>query len=51
MREIAQELVVLYQRRVSTEGHAFGPDTPWQAEMESAFPYVETPISDGRSTR
>ncbi|MGA0311632.1 MAG: transcription-repair coupling factor [Ilumatobacteraceae bacterium] len=43
VREIAQELVVLYQRRVSTEGHAFGPDTPWQAEMESAFPYVETP--------
>jgi transcription-repair coupling factor (superfamily II helicase) len=41
--EIAQELVVLYQRRVSTPGHAFGPDTPWQREMELAFPFQETP--------
>ena len=23
-------------------GHAFGPDTPWQAELESSFPFVET---------
>jgi transcription-repair coupling factor (superfamily II helicase) len=41
--EIAQELVVLYQKRVTTPGHAFAADTPWQAEMEDAFPYVETP--------
>ncbi|HTN99711.1 MAG TPA: DEAD/DEAH box helicase, partial [Microthrixaceae bacterium] len=40
--EIAQELVVLYQTRVSTEGHAFGPDTPWQREMELSFPFQET---------
>jgi len=43
VREIAQELVVLYQKRVNAEGHAFAMDTPWQAEMEQAFPYVETP--------
>ncbi|MBU6315648.1 MAG: transcription-repair coupling factor, partial [Acidobacteria bacterium] len=43
VREIAQELVVLYQRRVHSAGHAFPADTPWQAEMEEAFPYVETP--------
>ena len=43
VREIAQELVVLYQKRVNAEGHAFGQDTPWQHEMEDAFPYVETP--------
>ncbi len=43
VREIAQELVVLYQKRVNAEGYAFGQDTPWQAEMEDAFPYVETP--------
>ena len=43
MREIAQELVVLYQKRVNAEGHAFGPDTPWQHDMEDAFPFVETP--------
>jgi transcription-repair coupling factor (superfamily II helicase) len=43
VREIAQELVVLYQRRVTAEGFAFGVDTPWQAEMEDSFGYVETP--------
>ena len=43
VREIAQELVVLYQRRVNADGHAFGQDTPWQHEMEEAFPYTLTP--------
>ena len=43
VREIAQELVVLYQRRVNAVGHAFSEDTPWQHEMEGAFPFVETP--------
>lgn len=41
--EIAQELVVLYQKRVNASGHAFGPDTPWQHELEMAFPFQETP--------
>jgi len=41
--EIAQELVVLYQHRQASPGHAFGPDTPWQRELEDAFPYGETP--------
>ena len=43
VREIAQELVVLYQRRLATPGHAFPTDTPWQHEFEAAFPYEETP--------
>ena len=43
LRVIAQELVVLYQRRLHTKGHAFSPDTTWQGEMEAAFPFVETP--------
>jgi transcription-repair coupling factor (superfamily II helicase) len=43
VNQIAQELVVLYQRRLHTEGHAFGLDTPWQHELEEAFPYQETP--------
>ncbi len=43
VREIAQELVVLYQTRINAAGHAFPPDTPWQHEMEEAFPYAETP--------
>jgi transcription-repair coupling factor (superfamily II helicase) len=41
--EIAQELVVLYQKRHATTGHAFAADTPWQSEIESAFPFQETP--------
>jgi len=41
--EIAQELVVLYQQRVTAEGHAFAEDTPWQRELEQAFPFQETP--------
>jgi transcription-repair coupling factor (superfamily II helicase) len=42
-QEVAQELVVLYQKRVHAPGVAFSPDTPWQHEMEEAFPYRETP--------
>ena len=41
--EIAQELVVLYQQRVTATGHAFAEDTPWQRELEQAFPFQETP--------
>ncbi len=43
VQEIAQELVVLYRRRLATPGHAFAADTPWQVEIEEAFPYEETP--------
>jgi transcription-repair coupling factor (superfamily II helicase) len=43
VREIAEELVVLYRQRLATPGRAFGPDTPWQHEMEEAFPFEETP--------
>jgi transcription-repair coupling factor (superfamily II helicase) len=42
-REIAKELVDLYRRRQTTPGHAFSVDTPWQTELEQAFPYPETP--------
>ncbi|MBS1838389.1 MAG: transcription-repair coupling factor, partial [Actinobacteria bacterium] len=41
--EIAQELVVLYQKRRAAVGHAFAEDTPWQHELEAAFPFQETP--------
>ncbi|MCX8052687.1 MAG: transcription-repair coupling factor [Armatimonadetes bacterium] len=43
VEELAKELVELYAWRQALEGHAFSPDTPWQQEMESAFPYEETP--------
>ncbi|MDQ3391837.1 MAG: transcription-repair coupling factor [Actinomycetota bacterium] len=42
-RQVAQELVLLYQQRVNSPGHAFAGDTPWQREMETSFEYVETP--------
>ena len=38
VREIAQELVLLYQQRVNAPGHAFGQDTPWQRELEDVLP-------------
>lgn len=43
VREIAAELIKLYAARQATKGHAFGPDTPWQRELEDAFPFTETP--------
>ena len=43
VKEIAGELIRLYSARMASRGYAFGPDTPWQRELEEAFPYVETP--------
>jgi transcription-repair coupling factor (superfamily II helicase) len=43
VKQIAAELIKLYAARQATRGHAFGPDTPWQRELEDAFPFVETP--------
>jgi transcription-repair coupling factor (superfamily II helicase) len=43
VKEIAGELIRLYSARQATQGHAFSPDTPWQAELEDAFAHVETP--------
>jgi len=42
VRDIAVELVKLYSARMAAKGHAFGPDTPWQRELEEAFPFAET---------
>jgi len=41
--EVAAELVELYRKRHATAGHSFGSDSPWQAEMEAAFAFPETP--------
>lgn len=43
VRKIAIDLVKLYSARIKSKGHAFGPDTAWQRELEEAFAYVETP--------
>ncbi|MEB4613935.1 transcription-repair coupling factor, partial [Leucobacter sp. M11] len=42
VRDIAVELVKLYSARMASRGHAFSPDTPWQHELEEAFPFAET---------
>ena len=43
VKQIAAELIKLYSARMATAGHAFGPDTPWQRELEDAFAHIETP--------
>ena len=43
VKEIAGDLIRLYSARMAAPGHTFGPDTPWQRELEDAFPYAETP--------
>ncbi|MBB4700770.1 transcription-repair coupling factor [Sphaerisporangium siamense] len=42
VKEIAGELIRLYSARMASPGYAFAADTPWQREMEDAFPYAET---------
>ena len=43
VRDIAVELVKLYSARMAAKGYAFAKDTPWQRELEEAFPFAETP--------
>ena len=43
MRDMAEELLKLYAQRRAVPGHSFAPDTHWQEEFESAFPYELTP--------
>ena len=40
--EIAEDLLKLYAQRELIKGHVYSPDSPWQEEMEAAFPYQET---------
>ena len=42
VHEIADDLIKLYSARQRAKGFAFSPDTPWQKELEDAFPYQET---------
>lgn len=42
VEEEAEELLALYTKRAQVAGHAFGPDTTWQHELEASFPFVET---------
>ncbi len=42
VEDLADRLIRLYSRRQRVKGYAFPPDTEWQLEFESAFPYEET---------
>jgi transcription-repair coupling factor (superfamily II helicase) len=42
VERVARELLDLYAKRLSSQGHAFAQDTNWQAELEASFPYIET---------
>ncbi|MFR9755409.1 transcription-repair coupling factor [Streptomyces sp. TR06-5] len=42
VKEIAADLIKLYSARMAAPGHAFAADSPWQRELEDAFPYMET---------
>ncbi|MGI6221327.1 MAG: transcription-repair coupling factor [Coriobacteriales bacterium] len=41
-KKLAFDLVDLYVRRSSIQGHAYAPDNEMQREMEALFPYEET---------
>jgi transcription-repair coupling factor (superfamily II helicase) len=43
IEDIARDLLHVYAQRELAKAHAFGPDTPWQRELEASFPYEETP--------
>ena len=43
VQEMAEGLLKLYAEREAAPGFAFPSDTPWQWELENAFPYQETP--------
>lgn len=42
VKKLALDLAKLYAERQSATGHAFPPDSSWQAEMEDIFPFRET---------
>jgi transcription-repair coupling factor (superfamily II helicase) len=43
VQDVAEELLKIYSLREARPGIAFAPDTSWQQELESSFPYEETP--------
>ncbi len=43
VRELAFELMQLYAAREASEREGLGPDSQWDLELASAFPYTETP--------
>jgi transcription-repair coupling factor (superfamily II helicase) len=43
VKDMAEQLIRAYALRKARPGHAYPPDTTWQAELESSFKYEETP--------
>ena len=43
VQDVAEDLLKIYSMREARPGIAFAPDTTWQQELESSFPYEETP--------
>ncbi|MGH7764557.1 MAG: transcription-repair coupling factor [Candidatus Dormibacteraceae bacterium] len=43
VQDVAEELLKIYSMREARPGIAFAPDNAWQQELESSFPYEETP--------
>lgn len=41
--EMAEELLALYAARKAKPGHAFGADDDWMRQLETSFPFEETP--------
>ena len=41
--DYAGKMLAIQAERQMHAGHAFGPDTKWQAEFEHSFPFRETP--------
>jgi transcription-repair coupling factor (superfamily II helicase) len=43
IQDMAENLIQTYAARRARSGHAFGPDSVWQRELEASFPFEETP--------
>ncbi len=42
IKALAEEMLQIYAKRAELQGFSFPPDTPWQQEIETSFPYQET---------
>ncbi len=43
VKDIAKDLILLYAKRMSSEGYSFSPDSYMQRELEASFIYEDTP--------
>jgi len=43
LQRLAAELLHIQAVRASLKGHAYAPDSDWQRDFETKFPYTETP--------